>query len=162
MEKVSVFFLITMIIFELDNPNRLLNCDCFSVFYIIANYENNYMFDSVVLVVFCMQYLIKRTRKLILSLLKKKWMTPKTSSVRKSMQRGVIKPLLFISLYNYHYFLNVSEIVKHHIIKVHCWDAVIDFTFPLAQRAFCNFVIYIYVCATSEFVSSIFYSILLH
>lgn len=76
MEKVSVFFLITMIIFELDNPNMLLNCDCFSVFYIIANYENNYknnyMFDSVVLVVFCMQYLIKRTRKLILSLLKKK------------------------------------------------------------------------------------------
>lgn len=108
MEKVSVFFLITMIIFELGNPNMLLNCDCFSVFYIIANYENNYMFDSVVLVVFCMQYLIKRTRKLILSLLKKKWMTPKTSSVRKSMQRGVIKPLLFISLYNYHYFLNVS------------------------------------------------------
>lgn len=102
------FFLITMIIFELDNPNMLLNCDCFSVFYIIANYENKYMFDSVVLVVFCMQYLIKRTRKLILSLLKKKWMTPKTSSVRKSMQRGVIKPLLFISLYNYHYFLNVS------------------------------------------------------
>lgn len=90
----------------------LLNCDCFSVFYIIANYENNYknnyMFDSVVLVVFCMQYLIKRTRKLILSLLKKKWMTPKTSSVRKSTQRGAIKPLLFISLYNYHYFLNVS------------------------------------------------------
>lgn len=50
----------------------LLNCDCFSVFYIIANNEDNYMFDSVVLVVFCMQYLIKRTRKLILSLLKKK------------------------------------------------------------------------------------------
>lgn len=104
-----------MIIFKLDNPNiiilryqTLLNCDCFSVFYIIANYENNYMFDSVVLEVFCMQYLIKRTRKLILSLLKKKWMTPKTSSVRKSTQRGVIKPLLFISLYNYHYFLNVS------------------------------------------------------
>lgn len=88
MEKVSVFFLkITMIIFKLNNPNRLLNCDCFSVFYIIANYEDNYMFDSVVLVVFCMQ--IKRTRKLILSLLKKKWMTPKTSSVRKSTQRGV-------------------------------------------------------------------------
>lgn len=97
-----------MIIFKLDNPNKLLNCDCFSVFYIIANNEDNYMFDSVVLVVFCMQYLIKRTRKLILSLLKKKWMTPKTSSVRKSTQRGVIKPLLFISLYNYHYFLNVS------------------------------------------------------
>lgn len=54
MEKVSVFFLIIMIIFELDNLNMLLNCDCFSVFYIIVNYENKYMFDSVVLVVFCM------------------------------------------------------------------------------------------------------------
>lgn len=50
----------------------LLNCDCFSVFYIIANYENNYMFDSVVLVVFCTQYLIKKNKKINFILVEKK------------------------------------------------------------------------------------------